>query len=99
MFSMAHMTLPGSPGHFWFLQVGINYLDNQDAKTTMLLGLAALMDILPGTINGFELYPLDEQSILPCLTNNRLEDGFPGSAVLAFKYFVWCMINGIGWSN
>ncbi len=54
----------------------------------MLLELSVLMDILPGAIDGFELQPLDEQSILPCLTNNKVEEGFPGSAVLAFKYFL-----------
>jgi hypothetical protein len=54
----------------------------------MLLGLSALMDILPGAIDGFELYPHEEQSILPCFTNNRVEGGFPGSTVLAFKYFL-----------
>ncbi len=30
MFPMAHRTVLGSCGHFWFLQVGINYLPNQD---------------------------------------------------------------------
>jgi hypothetical protein len=45
----------------------------------MLLGLSSLMDILPNAI---------ETSSLPALTNNRVEDGFPGSAVLAFKYFL-----------
>ncbi len=53
----------------------------------MLLGLSSHMDILPEAINGFALHPLDEQSTLPSLTNNRAKDGFPGSAVLAFKYF------------
>ncbi len=53
----------------------------------MLLGLSFLMDILPEAINGFALHPLDKKSMLPALTNNRVEDGFPGSAVLAFKYF------------
>jgi hypothetical protein len=49
MFSMAHRTvLDDSSGHFWFLQVGIKYLPDQDSKTTMLLGLSALMDILLG---------------------------------------------------
>jgi hypothetical protein len=88
MFSMAHRTVPGSSGHFWFLQIRINYLPNQDLKTTMLLGLSALMDILPDAINGFELHPLEEASTLPILTNNQAEDGFPGLVVLAFKYFL-----------
>ncbi len=54
----------------------------------MLLGLLSLMDILPNAINSFAMHPLDEASLLPPLTNNKLEDGFPGSAVLAFKYFM-----------
>jgi hypothetical protein len=86
IFLMAHRTTPGCAGHFWFLQVGTNYLDDHNSKTTMLLGLSSFMDILPNAINGFELHPLDEQSSLPHLTNNKIEDGFPGSAVLAFKY-------------
>ncbi len=69
-------------------QAGIKYLEDQDSKTTMLLGLASLMDILPDAINGFAVHPLDESSSLPPLTSNKLEDGFPGSAVLAFKYFM-----------
>jgi hypothetical protein len=31
---------------------------------------------------------LDTNSTLPALTNNRVEDVFPGSTVLAFKYFM-----------
>jgi hypothetical protein len=46
------------------------------------------MDILPGAIDGFELHWLDEHSSLPPLTSNKVEEGFPGSAVLAFKYFL-----------
>jgi hypothetical protein len=84
MFLLSHMIAPGSKGHFWFLQVGIKYLDNQDARTTMLLGLLSLMDILPNAIVGFAMHPLDEASLLPPLTNNKLEDGFPGLAVLTF---------------
>jgi hypothetical protein len=85
MFSMAHQMVPGSRRHFWFLQVGINYLPNQDSKTTMLLGLSALMNILPNAIDRFELHPLEEASTLPALTNNKVEEGFLGSLVLAFK--------------
>ncbi len=87
-FSMLHRIAPGSKGHFWFLQVGIKYLDNQDARTTMLLGLSSLMDILPNAINRFAMHPLDKSSLLPPLTNNRVEDGFPSSVVPAFKYFM-----------
>jgi hypothetical protein len=88
MFSMSHRIAPGSKGHFWFLQVGIKYLKDQDSKTTMLLGLASLMDILSDAIDRFAVHPLDESSSLPPLTSNEPEDGFPGSAVLAFKYFM-----------
>jgi hypothetical protein len=88
MFSMSHRTAPGSSGHFWFLQVGFNYLEDNDSKTTMLLGLSLLMDILPNAIDGFALHPLEPDSTLPALTNNKTEDGFPGSAVLDFKYFL-----------
>ncbi len=88
MFSLSHRTSPGSIGHFWFLQVGIWYLEDQDSKTTMLLGLSSLADILPDAIDGFALHPLDTSSSLPALTNKRVEDGFPGSAVLAFQYFL-----------
>jgi hypothetical protein len=87
-FLLSHRIAPGSKGHFWFLQVGIKYLDDQDARTTMLLGLSSLMNILPDAINGFAMHPLDKASLLPPLTNNKLEDGFPGLAVLAFKYFM-----------
>jgi hypothetical protein len=45
-------------------------------KDHMLLGLSSLMDILPEAINGFALHPLDDQSTLSALTNNRAEDGF-----------------------
>ncbi len=54
MFYMAQRMTPGSRGHFWLLQVGINYFSDQDSKTTMLLGSSALMDILPNAIYGFE---------------------------------------------
>jgi hypothetical protein len=89
MFLMAHRTKPGSPGHCWYLQVGVNFHDDHYAKTTMLLGLSALMDILPpGVIDGFGLHPLYEHSSLPPLTSNKVKEGFLGSAVLAFKYFL-----------
>ncbi len=74
MYLMVHRTFLESPGYFWLLQVGINYLADHDAKTTMLLGL---MDILPNAIDGFELHLLNEKLILPCLTKNRVGDGFP----------------------
>jgi hypothetical protein len=54
----------------------------------MLLGLSALMVVLPNAIDGFELHPLEEAFTLPALNNNKMEEGFLGSAVLAFKYFL-----------
>jgi hypothetical protein len=88
MFSLSHRTTLGSRGHFWFLQVGIWYLVDQDSKTTMLLGLSFLMDILLSFIDGFALHPLDVNSCPHTLTNNRVEDGFPGFVVLALQYFL-----------
>jgi hypothetical protein len=88
MFSIAHWIVPGSLGHFCFLQVGINYLEDQDSKTTMLLGLSTLIDILAGGIIGFELHPLDEKLSLPCLSTNRVKESFLGLAVVAFWYFL-----------
>jgi hypothetical protein len=34
------------------------------------------------------MHPLDKSSALPSLTNNQPKDGFPGSAMLTFKYFM-----------
>jgi hypothetical protein len=84
--SLCLTAILGSKGHFWFLQVSLKYEGENDSKTTLLLGLLALMEILPSTINGFELHLLDETSSHPALTNNWVEDGFPSSAILAFKY-------------
>jgi hypothetical protein len=86
MFSMSHRVSPGSPGVFWFLQVGITFMDGQDSKMTMLLGLSALIDILSEAVDGFELHPLDKASTLPPLTNSKVEDGFPRACALAFRY-------------
>jgi hypothetical protein len=52
MFSLSHRVAPGGKGNFWFLQVGIKYLDDQDSRATMFLGLLSLMDILPGSLMG-----------------------------------------------
>jgi hypothetical protein len=76
VFLIAHRTAPGSSGHFWFLQVGITYLPDQDLKTTMLLGLSTLVDIYPDKGDRFKLHPLKESSTHPALTNNKVEDGF-----------------------
>jgi hypothetical protein len=61
-------------------------MDGQDSKTTMLLGLSALIDILSKAVDGFELHPLDDASTLPPLTNSKVEDGFPSACALAFRY-------------
>jgi hypothetical protein len=71
MFLLSYRIAPGSKGHFWFLQIGIKYLEDQDARTTMLLGLLLLMDILLDAIDGFAMHPLDKASLLPPLTNNK----------------------------
>jgi hypothetical protein len=71
MYSLSHQISLGSIRHFWYLQIGIIFLEDQDSKTTMILGLSSLMDILPEAINGFMRHPLDELSTLPALTNNR----------------------------
>jgi hypothetical protein len=68
MFSSSHRILLGSPGNFWYLQVGFDFLEGQDSKTMMLFGLSALMEILPDAIEGFKLHPLDAVSTLPPLT-------------------------------
>jgi hypothetical protein len=78
IFSLSHKTAPGSRGHFWFLQVGIRYLEDQDSKTTMLLGLSSLMDILPSTIDGFALHPFDVIFYLPLSPITELRTGFQG---------------------
>jgi hypothetical protein len=57
---LSHQISLGSIEHFWYLQFGIKFLEDQDSKTTMLLGLSSLMNILPEAINGFALHPLDE---------------------------------------
>jgi hypothetical protein len=88
MFSMAHRVKQGSTGVTWFLQLGIDFNDEHDSRTTMLLGLSATMEILKNTIDGFVLHPLDDTSLLPPLTSNDVKDGFPGTAVLACKYFL-----------
>jgi hypothetical protein len=62
------------------------YVDDNDNKTTLLLRLTALMEILPGVIDGFKLHPLSETSTLPVLTLTCVQEGFPSSAILAFKY-------------
>jgi len=46
MFSMAHRVRQDSTGVTWFLQLGIDFNDEHNSKTTMLLGLSATMEIL-----------------------------------------------------
>ena len=53
----------------------------------LILSLSLLMDILHGAIDGFTLHPLDADSTLPALTDNKTENGFPGSAVLTLSTF------------
>jgi hypothetical protein len=86
IFLVSYRIVPGSAGHFWFLNVGFKYVNDNNNKMTLLLGLTALMEILPGVINGFELHPLNETSTLLVLTSTCVKEGFPSSAILAFKY-------------
>ncbi len=37
MFSMDHWIDLGAKGHFWYLSVGINYIEDEDSRGTMLL--------------------------------------------------------------
>jgi hypothetical protein len=65
---MAHWNVPGCGGQFWFLQVGIDYLADQDSKTTMLLLdaasnyrgelLGAVISLLSACCLGFPGSPL-----------------------------------------
>ena len=88
MYSMQHRVLPGATGHIWILQVGFAYLAEHDSKSTLLYGLSSIMDILPNAVADFKLHPLDDGSTLPFLTNNKVEEGFPQSASLAFQYIL-----------
>jgi hypothetical protein len=88
--SVLHNLLPvnkvdDSPVQDMFL--GLIVFPIRTQKTTMLLRLSALMDIFPDAINGFKYHQLEEASTLPALTNNKVEEGFLGSVVLAIKYF------------
>jgi hypothetical protein len=73
MYLLSHQIALGSIRHFRYLQVGINFFEAQDSKTTMLLRLSSFMDILPEAIGGFTLHPLNKQSTLPASTKNRVE--------------------------
>jgi hypothetical protein len=90
MFLVNHRGVLGSPGHDWYLQLGFKYIEGQDSRTTLLMGLSAFMEIVPAFINGFELLPLSDISTLPALISNDPDPnkGFPKTAVLAFKYFL-----------
>jgi hypothetical protein len=86
MYLLAHKIVPESPSHFWVLNDGFKYIDNNDNKTTLLLGLTALMEIVSSVINGFKLHLLCKSYILPKLTSPNVDNGFPSSAILVFKY-------------
>jgi hypothetical protein len=83
MFSLLHRVTRGRANKFWFLQVSFELLPDQDSRTTLLLGLSSLLDILGSVIDGFKLHPLDPELTLPPLT---LGAEVPKTAVLAFKY-------------
>ena len=77
MFSMDHRIPFGAEGPFWYLTVSIDYVENEDFRGTMLLGMSSILETFPLIIAGFELHPLDTNSSLPFLTSNRVQDGFP----------------------
>jgi len=83
LFSLSHRIIPGSAGSFWFLQVSFEILPDQDSRSTLLLGLASLLEILSSVIDGFEMHPLNPESTLPFLTSGLQA---PKTAILAFKY-------------
>jgi hypothetical protein len=83
MYSLSHRTIPGCPGVHWFLQVSFKILPEQDSRSTLLLGLASLVEILSSIIDGFELHLLDPESTLPFLISGSKS---PKTAVLALKY-------------
>ncbi len=87
MFSMDHWIDLGAKGHFWYLSVGIDYIEDKDSRGTMLLGMSSILETFPHMIFGFELHLLNPASTLPFLTSNDVEWGFPQSAFLMFKYF------------
>jgi hypothetical protein len=77
----------GAKRHFWYLSVGIDHIEDEDSRGTMLLGMSSILKMFPHMISGFELHPLDPASTLPFLTSNDVKQGFPHSALLMFKYF------------
>jgi hypothetical protein len=87
MFSMDHWIDLGAKGNFWYLFVGIDYIEDKDSKGTMLLGMSSILKMFPHMISGFELHLLNPYSTLPFPTSNNVKRGFPQSALLMFKYF------------
>ena len=54
----------------------------------MLLGVfASISEVLFGTVPGFTICPLEEDSPLEDLASHLVEDGFPTSASIALQYF------------
>ncbi len=84
---MDHWIDLGAKGHFWYLSVGIDYIEDEDSRGMMLLGITSILETFPHMISGFELHPLDPASTLPFLTSNDVKRGFPQSALLMFEYF------------
>jgi hypothetical protein len=87
MFSMDHRIPLGAKGHFWYLLVGIDYIEDEGSRGTMLLGMSSILETFPLMIAGFKLHPLDPDSTLPVLTLNSIKEGFPQMALLMFKHF------------
>jgi hypothetical protein len=82
------MVKPGSPRYDWFLQIRIDYKDGHDDKMTLVLGLASTVEILASVLTNFCLLPVNKTTQYPAITSGCEEDGFPTTAVIAFKYIL-----------
>ncbi len=80
--------VPMSPGHDWYLQVGIDYKDGQDDIMILLLGLATTIEIPASILTDFRLLLVDKSTKYPALTSGQEDEGFPTTAVIAFKYIL-----------
>jgi hypothetical protein len=71
--------------------VGIDYKESQDDRMTLLLGLSTVIDLLSLVMPKFCLLPVNPAATYPALTSGCKEDGFPTTALMAFKYI--CLRN------
>ena len=78
----------GTPGHEWFLTLGIMARDGLSNKETLLGGLGATIQILSAVIPNFALLPVDSQHTHMATVNSHLvEEGMPASTAIALFYF------------